>query len=252
MESQKRSKVQEMLAHQMHTLCMCIPLRLGIWLHGTINVVVSFFCVLFLKRSDYLIGGYSQVSRTLLATIDLSGVIFGVTGAVGAWRMDTALVTYFYYFQIFRVLAWVGVMWCDLSLLFSCEQWVQDVEWMTQTKGWNQEIFSVAISESCYTRRIAFVVCSIAVLLTLLYLLMATKSFLDDQVEEPKYLLQTRRDGYDRVFRPGRRPAPVGHPVSVDPNQYTYEGFRAARNADASRQNYEGYRAATSADATYA
>jgi len=185
-------------------MCVCMPLRLGILITGFVPFVCS---LLFCTNHQYFeavfrpfTGGYSKASAIAINIVEVSGVFFGIIGIAGVWQTQRRYVSTYNWWQLARLGVWVFVLFIDMPLIFSCEDWVNNVKGMSAQHGWNQVMFDVAMAANCPSTRNTFVILSGLTLAFFMYLVSATSRYLDFLDRMPRHLLRVPKDLSSGIF----------------------------------------------------
>mmetsp|Transcript_104641 Transcript_104641/g.326371 ORF Transcript_104641/g.326371 Transcript_104641/m.326371 type:complete len:245 (+) Transcript_104641:168-902(+) len=182
----------------LNTIFLCIPLRLGVLISAFFTVLTSFLYLC--DKESYLItfrhftGGYTHMSRFAVGVTEVLGVLFGPVGVVGAWFQRRDYVLTFSLWQFLRLAAWVFVYAVDIPLLSHCEDWVNDVKWMSTKYGWHQNMFDIAMAGHCEVERQAFFTLSFLTLAVFMYLVAATLRLHEFMGRQPRHLLRVPKD----------------------------------------------------------
>jgi len=180
------------------TMCSVLPLRLGIFLVAVCTVIWS-FCLLvipgFAESMVIFTGGYCLKTRLALGFAEVTGIIFGICGAIGAWYCKRAYVMTFNMWQVFRILVFAFVYYTDTPILDKCEFWVNDVDAMIAKYGWNDLMYKLAMAAVCSKERSRFWICSASMFLLLLYITWCTHRYLEEVGKVPRHLLRIPKDG---------------------------------------------------------
>lgn len=159
MSPQKASERNPILAGErgLTLCCQCIPIRLGVFLIAAFAVltgVVSGFGKALGVDTSALFGGYTIQSKVLITFLELSGLVWGFMGMLGALRCSASFTNVFLYYQYVRMASWVGIFYYDLPALWGCELWLTDIA----SQEWNPRMYQVAMQGECYIRRVTFLV----------------------------------------------------------------------------------------------
>jgi len=179
------------------TMCSVVPLRLGIFLVAVFTVIWATCSLLFSGFAEsmvYFTGGYCLKTRIALGFMEVTGIIFGICGAIGAWGCKKDYVLTFNCWQVVRILVFAYIYWVDVPLLNSCESWVNDVDSMIAKYGWNDLMYKVAMAAVCNQERDRFWVGSIITFLFLVYVTWCTHRYLEEVGKTPKHLLRIPKD----------------------------------------------------------
>lgn len=221
------------------TMCLVMPLRLGIFLVATATVLVSIFALLFrtwfLEHTRQFQGGYQFKTRVMLGTVETVGILFGMCGILGAWYNRRAYVLWFNVWQVIRILCWVVMYYWDVPLLQNCEQWINDVDGQIAAHGWNDLMYDIAMAAQCPNERSQFWVWSILTFLFFLYLVWCTHRYVEEVEKLPKHLLKLPQEATSTAwyahptgergtrgggYLPARRSLPEHEPVKQDVPHY--------------------------------
>lgn len=205
--------------------CCCVPLRSAVFVSALGSTLLSLLLLgsrEFAERQLRVCsGGYALQSRVIVDLIELSAVVWGAIGAVGAVTLRPGPVRIFYCYQVLRVLAWLAMYLTDVPLLWNCELWKSNVREAAAQYGWNEVMYTIAMNNRCRRERQLFVVLSTLSLLGFLYLTWVTQWFLRGLEQEPRYLLQLPQDRPGGAFYTkslaGRSHAPPGGPGTQGP-----------------------------------
>mmetsp|Transcript_41451 Transcript_41451/g.119935 ORF Transcript_41451/g.119935 Transcript_41451/m.119935 type:complete len:233 (+) Transcript_41451:163-861(+) len=182
----------------MQTMCLCIPLRLGILLSAAFTFVTSLLYLCDRSLWEYIFrhftGGYALASRVVIGAIEVTGVLFGLLGVLGTWYQKRDYVVTFNMWQLVRLAAWIFMYYVDIPLMAHCEEWVNSVESVTQAHGWNQLMYDIAMGGTCAEERLAFLVLSFLTLAVFMYMVWATLRYQDFMGRIPKHLLRVPKD----------------------------------------------------------
>jgi len=176
------------------TCCLCVPLRLGVFLLATATVFWSAFTILFdgyLHDTIRLFsGGHVMESRAIIGFIEYLGCLWGTVGAVGAWKQDARSVAIFKWYQVIRVIAWFCMLCIDVPLVMSCELWTQDIDRALHAHGWNPVMYDIAVRGNCWQERLVFLIFSITSFIWFIYLALMSHRYHKELEDEPRYLLK--------------------------------------------------------------
>mmetsp|Transcript_48305 Transcript_48305/g.151865 ORF Transcript_48305/g.151865 Transcript_48305/m.151865 type:complete len:233 (+) Transcript_48305:127-825(+) len=182
----------------LNTICVCIPLRLGILLFATLSFVASIiYCcnhTLYEYLFHHFTGGYAFSSRLAVGFIEVTGVVFSLLGMLGTWYQRRDYVISYNMWQFVRLADFAFMYFIDIPLLMHCEDWVDDVKDMAQVHGWNQVMFDIAMAGNCDDERVKFFVLSILTLLVFMYMTWAALRYQDFMGQQPKHLLRVPKD----------------------------------------------------------
>jgi len=186
------------------TACGCLPLRTAVFLSalGAALLSLVLICSSGLNREEFYIftGGYTLQSRVIIELIEMSGLVWGVIGMVGAVNLEAKYVRIYLYFQIVRLFAWLPMYFSDVPLLWGCELLKSDIKGGTRQFGFNKVMYKIAFDDRCEEERALFAIFSSLALVFYLYVTLATCWLLEEIEEEPRYLLQVPRMGHCGAF----------------------------------------------------
>lgn len=209
----------------MQTMCLCMPLQLGTLLTAGLQVLISFLYVVdrpfFSAFFRPFTGGYALSSAIAVGAVEVSGLIFGLVGVLGAWNTKRRYVATYNYWQFARLVVWVYVFVVDIPLLFHCEDWVNNVEKATDRMGWNQVMFDIAMSASCPHERVRFLVLSLIAMVVFMYLVFATSRYIEFLDRSPRHLLRVPKDLSSGIFYA----KPMGDRSYLDEGEEEYGTF---------------------------
>jgi len=179
------------------TMCTVMPLRLGIFLIAVCTVIWCSSLLLFSGFAEDMIiftGGYCLKSQIVLCFIKVTGIIFGICGALGAWYSRRSYVMTFNLWQIARILAMGFMYYTDVPILNTCEMWVNDVDSMIAKYGWNDYMYKIAMAAVCGKERTYFWMGSVFFFVMMLYVTWCTHQYLEAVGKVPKHLLRIPKD----------------------------------------------------------
>lgn len=186
------------------TVFLCIPLRLGVLFFATFTACTSLFYIIDWEYSQDLFrhfaGGYSLATRVLLGAVEITGLLFGLLGVMGAWYAKRRYVVLFNVWQAFRVVAWIFMYYADIPVVAKCEEWVHSVRGMTEAHGWNPIMYKVALAGECSHERTHFFVFSSVTFVLFLYVAWGTMRYADFMARLPRHLLQVPKDMTSNAF----------------------------------------------------
>lgn len=178
--------------------CVCIPLRFGVFLNSIFTTVMSLTLMFFKKKFEEEMrivgGGYSIVSRTIIFFIEITGLFWGICGIVGSWRCQYSYVRLYNIYQWTRLLAWVGMYYFDIPLLWYCELWIADIKGAHDKMGWNPIVYDIAFHGQCARERSQFMVCSTLGFFLFLHLALANQRFQAELEVEVPYIVKQTKD----------------------------------------------------------
>lgn len=222
------------------TCCLCIPLRLGVFLNCFATVFVSISMLVFKSQMDDALrvfgGGYVVKSAVIIGFIEITGCMWGVLGLLGVYHEKLKFVRTYNYYQMVRIAAWVMMYYTDLPVLLNCEMWITNIDGALKKYGWNETMYRIAYSGGCFYERIAFIVFSTLGFIFFSYLTWVNQRYQDQlQDSDPEYQwrklqkkgLADMEDFFPRpqkgsdplrpILGPGLRGKYVGEPVKYDP-----------------------------------
>mmetsp|Transcript_11716 Transcript_11716/g.33135 ORF Transcript_11716/g.33135 Transcript_11716/m.33135 type:complete len:269 (-) Transcript_11716:48-854(-) len=210
-----------------HRMCLCMPLRLSVLLVAVLTLSSSLLYLCGPERFEnafrHFTGGYARASRLGLGAIETTGVVFGVVGIIGTWYAKRTHVVVFNVWQFIRLAAWVFIFLTDVPLVLSCEEWVNNIDLMTQEHGWNPLMYETAMAGHCGPERRAFLTCSIITLLVFMYLVYGTYLYQEFMNRTPKHLLRIPKDLTTGAF--------YAHPGEQSHLNQAWEGGGGPRGA---------------------
>mmetsp|Transcript_9211 Transcript_9211/g.20053 ORF Transcript_9211/g.20053 Transcript_9211/m.20053 type:complete len:226 (-) Transcript_9211:79-756(-) len=177
--------------------CMCVPLRLGVFFTALLSIFLSLLTIVGKSQfGDYLRifgGGYTLYSRVVIYIICLTGALWSVLGAMGAWKNQEGLVTIYWRYQQLRLVGWVFAFCCDIPALMRCNNWILDINKEIAHSGWNPIVYQIALEGRCESEFALFAVCSS--LMFWLYVYFTTKTgeyvaYLSSEV--PRFIYKDR------------------------------------------------------------
>mmetsp|Transcript_104805 Transcript_104805/g.205567 ORF Transcript_104805/g.205567 Transcript_104805/m.205567 type:complete len:255 (+) Transcript_104805:124-888(+) len=188
----------------MLTMCLCMPLRLGILIASMLQFATSVIFLLDRRLFEHLFrhftGGYSLASRVVIGAIEVTGVLFGLMGIFGTWYCKKSYIASLNIWQFVRLVAWAFMFYRDVPLMMHCEDWVNSVQTMTQVHGWNQVMYEVAMTGNCSSERTRFLTWSTLTLIVFLYLVNCTSRYQEFMDKSPKHLLRLPKDPTTGIF----------------------------------------------------
>jgi len=129
-----------------------------------------------------------------VGAVQISGVLFGLIGIVGTWYQKKDYIVNFNIWQLFRLAVAVAVYVVDIPLIMHCEDWVNNVERVTQEHGWNPLMYDIAMEANCTTERAHFFFLSFATFFALVYLFWVSLQCQEFMGRVPKHLLRVPKD----------------------------------------------------------
>merc|ERR1719405_27309 len=83
--------------------CVCIPLRLGVFLNALFTLALSVIMSVAKDKAEeetrIVGGGYTVVSRTIIFFIEVTGIFWGICGIIGAYRCEWSYVRLYNLYQ---------------------------------------------------------------------------------------------------------------------------------------------------------
>lgn len=196
--SQKQGEMEASSELRMETMCLCVPLRLGVFFAAVFTFLTSLLYLFnrqhFEAAFRQFTGGYGFWSQFSVGLVEVTGVLFGAVGAFGAYYAKKSYVSTFNLWQFARLAAWVFMYYIDLPLMRTCELWVNDIQRMTKTYGWNATMYNIALSAECPSERNGFFVKSAFALIGFLYIVWCTSKYQGYMDRVPKHLLRVPKD----------------------------------------------------------
>lgn len=176
--------------------CLCIPLRLSVFLNGAVTLWMGATVILFGGQESKRIftGGYVTNSFVLINLIETTGALFGIIGMIGCWQNKASYLKIFFQYQVARVLAWMYMIHLDLPVLQACELWIVDINKAMASQGFNTTMYKIAFSGQCITERMMFMIFSTGTLLLWAYLTYMNHLAYLALDEEVKFLLRIPKD----------------------------------------------------------
>jgi len=98
------------------TMCMVMPLRLGIFLVAVFTVLWCATLLIFPSFAQSMViwtGGYCLKTRVALGIAEFTGIVFGICGIIGVWYCKRSYVMTFNCWQVFRILVFGFVYYVD-------------------------------------------------------------------------------------------------------------------------------------------
>mmetsp|Transcript_112817 Transcript_112817/g.325919 ORF Transcript_112817/g.325919 Transcript_112817/m.325919 type:complete len:270 (+) Transcript_112817:215-1024(+) len=182
----------------MQTMCLCVPLRLGILFASCWQFIVSLMYVIDKPMFEHVLrhftGGYCLASRVVIGTMEVTGVLFGMLGILGTWYCKPSYIASLNLWQIARLVAWMVMFYIDVPLVMHCEDWVNAVQTMTEEHGWNPVLYETALAGKCASERSHFFALSLVTLIVFMYLVNATSRYQSHMDRVPKHLLKIPKD----------------------------------------------------------
>lgn len=213
----------------------CLPVRLAVLLAATVTFVSSvlYVCSPSWWRDEfrYFLGGYCMTSRIVINITASTGLFFAFPGMWGAWYAKEKYVMTYNAWQLAKLLGWVWV-WCkDVPLLWRCESWVNDIDSMVASRGWNSLMYNIALDGECGNERFHYFLFSGVTFVAFLYTIWVTTVLQTTMNTIPKHLLRLPKDVTAGAFfshSPGERTALAGDLPKPEVNNMRDQGMNAA------------------------
>jgi len=138
-------------------------------------------------------GGYVLLSRVIIGFIELTGCVWGIIGAMGAWQCKERFLEIYNTYQMIRVAAWIGMYVTDGPVLWSCELWMTDIQQAIKQQGYNPIIYKIALEGRCASERFYFFFFSSIGLMFFIYLTRINQIYQEMLAAEPNYILRTHK-----------------------------------------------------------
>jgi len=188
----------------MQTVCLCVPLRLGILIASCWQFITSLMYVLDKPLFEHLLrhftGGYCLWSRIAIGAVEMSGVLFGLLGIIGTWCSKPSYIASLNLWQIFRLAAWLFMYYTDVPLIMRCEDWVNAIQTMTDQHGWNPIMYDTALAGKCVSERSSFLAMSSVTFIVFAYIVNATSRYQAMVDRSPKHVLRLPKDPASGIF----------------------------------------------------
>lgn len=199
---------------------MCIPVRSAVFLGGLGCALHGLFLLHHPEDRRIFVGGYSDWSMAMIDLLELSAMLWGLLGALGAFYMKEGFLRSFYYYEAARILAWFAMYVLDVPLLLNCELGRDDPNAFMARYG-GQAVLKIAAEGTCDEERSAFYVLSLLSLAFFCQFFFATqllgcshkwsewlgtkpgvsiRRLLLDFADDPRYLLMSK-EGPTGVFQ---------------------------------------------------
>lgn len=178
---------------------MCIPVRSAVFLGGLGCALHGLFLLHHPEDRRIFVGGYSDWSMAMIDLLELSAMLWGLLGALGAFYMKEGFLRSFYYYEAARILAWFAMYVLDVPLLLNCELGRDDPNAFMARYG-GQAVLKIAAEGTCDEERSAFYVLSLLSLAFFCQFFFATQRLLLDFADDPRYLLMSK-EGPTGVFQ---------------------------------------------------
>jgi len=176
------------------TCMFCIPLRLGIFINAIGTIIGSCFMIgmkhEFEENMRIFGGGYVLLSRVIIGFIELTGCVWGIIGAMGAWQCKERFLEIYNNYQMIRVAAWLGMYVTDGPVLWNCELWMTDIQAAIKSQGYNPIMYKIALEGRCAQERFYFFFFSSIGLMFFIYLTRINQVYQEMLAAEPAYLLR--------------------------------------------------------------
>lgn len=186
------------------TMCCCIPLRTAVFLNALFTVLFSLSMLLFRSYVEDQVrqftGGYSRVTCVIIRVIELTGLCWGTMGVIGVIYLKSSYIKIFFGYQLARLAAVAIMYYIDIPLLWTCEEWRADLHGSIKKYGFNDIIYTVAMSNECVHERRNFYLFSGVFSLLMIYAAQINYRFQAQAEDEPKYLLRIPKDYPDGAF----------------------------------------------------
>eukprot|EP00930_Biecheleria_cincta_P075737 TRINITY_DN62926_c0_g1_i1.p1 TRINITY_DN62926_c0_g1~~TRINITY_DN62926_c0_g1_i1.p1 ORF type:complete len:231 (+),score=24.03 TRINITY_DN62926_c0_g1_i1:123-815(+) len=201
-----------------NTMFFCVPLRLAIWVSAIVTTLASLLYILnyatFVHLFRDFAGGFGNGGRIATAIGEYAGLFFGILGVGGTWYGRRDWIQSFYVGLYFRLLCFAVMYYFDIPLVAHCEDWVNNLRSATDTYGWNELMYHIAMHGDCESTRDRFFVLSLLTVFVHMYLVSATQRYLEYMGRLPKHLLRMPKDLTSGAFYSsslGDRSALDGH-----------------------------------------
>jgi len=179
---------------RLETCCLCIPLRLGVFLNACFTIFGSLMMIFFKQYAEDTMrlfgGGYVLFSRVVIRFIEVTGIFWGIMGVLGAWHLKEGYLEVYNMYQMVRCAAWIGMYMTDLPILLDCETWLMDLNGAMKKYGWNPIVYKIALAGNCVTERTYFIIFSSLGLVFFVYLTWVNQRLQNIIGEENKYLIR--------------------------------------------------------------
>lgn len=174
------------------TACCCVPLRLAVLLISVISTIVAIFAVMYPGQGAS--AGYDVKSRMVLGLTQLTGLLFGPIGILGAYQLDVNLLNSYNYYQLARLAGMFYSFYNDITLLSDCNLWKSDINGAIAKYGWNPQMYNVAMANSCLETTTNFAFTCVFTVIVYVYLVSLTRKLIWECNSTPKYLLAMPKD----------------------------------------------------------
>lgn len=145
-------------------------------------------------------GGYVMISRVLIGFLELTGCVWGILGALGAWQCKEQYLRVYNTYQMARVLMWLGMYITDGPVLWHCELWMTDIKAAIEMQGYNPVMYKIALEGRCPQERFYFFFFSSVSLMFFIYLTRINQIYQEQLAEEPAYLLRVPKQNAGGAF----------------------------------------------------
>jgi len=180
------------------TCCLCIPIRLGVFLNSLFTIITSILLMASKHHTEEVLrvvnGGYVLQSQVIIGFLEITGALWGVIGMIGTWRQKASYVKIYNYFQMTRCVSWASMFITDIPVLMQCEMWQTDIDAVMKEQGWNPIMYNIALSGNCAKERTLFFIFSTSAFVFFLYLTWINQKLQDMLETTPKYLLRIPKD----------------------------------------------------------
>lgn len=169
-------------APQHEVVFVCMPLRLTVFVHALLCIVLGVF--MYVYRSSLALqvfgGGYTFMSHFFLSVADFLGVACGAIGAVGCWQNRSKYTSIFYNYQYVRGILYIFAFLYDRPAIYKCEQWIVNVDGAMKEFGWNPVLFDIAFKGRCLNERFDYMTFTLSIGFLFFYLGYVSKRFEKD------------------------------------------------------------------------
>lgn len=180
------------------TCCLCIPIRLGVFLNAAFTIITSTLLILSKRHTEHYMrlinGGYVLESKVIIGFLELTGALWGIIGMIGTWQQRAVYVRIYNYFQMVRVVSWSFMFYIDIPVLMKCEMWQTDINQALKEQGWNPTMYEIALGGNCVKERTLFFILSFSAFFFFIYLTYINTKLQEMLQNEPKYLLRIPKD----------------------------------------------------------
>mmetsp|Transcript_59951 Transcript_59951/g.111142 ORF Transcript_59951/g.111142 Transcript_59951/m.111142 type:complete len:420 (+) Transcript_59951:62-1321(+) len=235
------------------TMCLCVPLRTGVFLSALNLTLFSLVAILQAEDSTErqrqlsknpfpnVEGGYTTVSRVLVVLLNYAGVIFGILGMLGMFTLEPKYIRSYIGYKVSQVFAVVIIFFLDWPLLMGCTMWRDDYDKAMEEFGWNAGVYELAKHGKCWQDSRAFLIYNTFQFALCLYLVCVPGwgawKLLEEVEDEPNYVLRLPKDYPCNAFATrsvttagssqGLPPYPIaaGNQVPIPPMPDSREGL---------------------------